>query len=201
MLQAPHRHPTQGVHSSARRKGKLSGKIGKVIWTTFIGNIARESRYWQPEALEYDLYAQDKANGSLIYLLGPSATIGSVASTYYPSIDVVYSSQDPKNFSTLSSPTPRIITPSPGRLNGEKGSVKFEVDAGGLQGRNSFLNISDPTITVNGQPLGAYLKVEDPALIVETKEKGTFFEFIRREWIEFGKSLRDGQGPGRVCNL
>ncbi|KAF6756569.1 hypothetical protein DFP72DRAFT_893113 [Ephemerocybe angulata] len=238
----------QGVHSAALRKVKKildSGKIGKVISTTVVANIAREFRFYGPEAVDQNIYAQDRANGatmlsiviahqlsSLIHLLGPFTSISAIASKQYPTTKI-YSSKEPKKLvRTIASNSPDHFVFAgalksgaqasitwrsgyksvPGRKNllwiidGEEGCVKFEVDDGPSQtgatpfGATPFINLADPTITVNGQPLDEYLTTEgieweeDAALVVEKHEKGTFVEFVRREWVEFGKSLRGGQG-------
>ncbi|KAF6750559.1 oxidoreductase [Ephemerocybe angulata] len=231
----------QSVHSAALRKVKKiidSGRIGKVISTTVIGNVPRETRIWAPEAADNQIYALDKANGvtvlsivgghqlgSLIHVLGPFASVSAISSQHYPNIDI-FSSEDPtKVIRSVKSNTPDHYSfagalksgahvsvtwktgykTTPGRqqllwlIDGEEGSVKFEAEEG-VHGK-SLMNISDPTsVTVNGQPVDEYIKaegiewVEDPAFVVEEHEKGTFFEFTRREWLEFSKSLRGGKG-------
>ncbi|KAF5318356.1 hypothetical protein D9611_014233 [Ephemerocybe angulata] len=209
------------------------GKIGKIRSSTFVGNLPREPRYYQPEANDANLYSLDKTNGAtlltiptahklsaFIYLLGPFATVSATGSRQYPTIDI-YSAQDPTKFlrtiksnaldhftfsGSLKSGAHASITwksgykSTPGRKNllwiidGEEGSVTFEADDGNIMGT------LDQKVSVNGKPVDEYMKdegiewVDDPALVVEEHEKGTFFESIRREWVEFGKSLRGGHG-------
>jgi predicted dehydrogenase len=158
-----------------------------------------------------------------MYLLGPFTSVSATASTQYPETSVLSKTTNevirtlPSEISdhyTFSGPLKsgahatvvwRSTYPTtPGRtqllwiIDGETGSIKFEsADLGPLP--TGLTNMFNPITTVNGQPLDEYLKTEaiqysDPQLELNDGEKGGFIEFVRRSWIEYGKSLRGGQG-------
>ncbi|KAJ2925245.1 hypothetical protein H1R20_g11843, partial [Candolleomyces eurysporus] len=160
---------------------------------------------------------------TLMYLLGPFVSVSATASTQYPETSVLSKTTN-EVIRTLPSNVPDHYTFSgplksgahatvvwrstypttPGRtqllwiIDGETGSIKFESpDLGPLP--TGLVNMFNPIATVNGQPLDEYLKAEgieysDPQLELNDGEKGGFIEFVRRSWIEYGKSLQGGQG-------
>ncbi|KAG2005034.1 NAD-binding Rossmann fold oxidoreductase [Coprinopsis cinerea AmutBmut pab1-1] len=203
----------QGRHSPVINKVKeiiSSGKIGKVLSSNIIGNIALDNQVWFNE-VSNARYLLDKANGAthltihighhldnLTYLLGNLTSISATGVTHYPKTTVL----DGYN----GKPTGEVL---PG-IGNDHLAITGTLSTGILvtsvwksvnsttPGRNNFLWEIDGTegtirLTKEGTPMASFTSLCEPDLYVngekvevEGSEKGVV-GFVERNWEEFAK--------------
>lgn len=196
-----------------------SGRLGKVLSSTMVGFMPRESLYWGPTVNERRAYIHQPGSGvsfaeiilghqldTFTHILGDFATISAITATMYPTATVVGSESTLPP--TIPAAYPDHIALSGMLTSGALVSIHYRAGYPSTPGRRGFLwEIDCENGSIRVEPAtenGNLMNIYDMAVYVcgeriELEGSG-LLAHLAATWLEYLKE-KSGQGEGAYVTI